>query len=369
MPCGFYWCDSSNKDNNSENRFIDANYDSDTNPHRQYLNGRRCDDDNGHQYRQHDEHDNASCNNGCCERCAIARNARNVRWSSNAAASVRLERRGCSSAFRTAVFRDSSNSNSCAVAMGANSSSSSSGAAAAAAAAASHEGGHHGCTSSGGGGAYGDGSGSVGSVLTPNSSSANSSGCSGNGNYVREARRKKVTGFATLRKKFIRRRRSSKACDHGRVFREFLSDWSPIEVAALLEEYEALAALKDLSVQAELARPPATTFKQDLSALYDCKYATDCDLVFRGSVFPVHRSLLSSRCSYFRDLLAGCPGFGARICLELRSSPVDVPMFSSLLRYLYTGDLCPQDATIDVNLLRRLGDDFGTPNPLEHDLR
>lgn len=125
------------------------------------------------------------------------------------------------------------------------------------------------------------------------------------GVYIRDQRRKKVTGFATLKKKFIRRRRSSKACDHGRVLRDFLSDWSPIELASLLEEYEALAALKDLSVQAELARPPAATFKQDLSALYDFKYCTDCDLVFRGSVFPVHRALLSVRCPYFRDLLAG----------------------------------------------------------------
>lgn len=189
------------------------------------------------------------------------------------------------------------------------------------------------------------------------------------GVFVREQRRKKVTGFATLKKRFIRRRRSSKACDHGRVLRDFVSDWNTMELTSLLEEYESLAALKDLAVQAELARPPATTFKQDLSSLYDYKYCTDCDLVFRGSVFPVHRALLSARCPYFRDLLAGCPGYGARICLELRSSPVDVPLFSSLLRYLYTGDLCPHDPTIDVNLLRRLGEDFGTPNPLEHDLR
>jgi len=55
--------------------------------------------------------------------------------------------------------------------------------------------------------------------------------------------------------------------------------------------------------------------------------------------------------------------------LELRSSPIDVQIFSSLLRYLYTGDLCQHDPTIDVNVLRRLGEDFGTPNPLEHDLR
>ncbi|GLV45027.1 uncharacterized protein CBL_14400 [Carabus blaptoides fortunei] len=188
------------------------------------------------------------------------------------------------------------------------------------------------------------------------------------GVIVRE-RKKKTTGFATLRKKFIRRRRSSKACDHSRVLRELVSDWSPLEIAALLEEYEALAALKDLSVQAELARPPAATFKQDLSALYDFKYCTDADLVYRGACFPIHRALLSARCPYFRDLLAGCPGYGARICLELRTSTVDVQMFSALLRYLYTGDICTHDTNIDLNLLRRLREEFGTPNPLETDLR
>ncbi|KAK5639289.1 hypothetical protein RI129_011781 [Pyrocoelia pectoralis] len=153
------------------------------------------------------------------------------------------------------------------------------------------------------------------------------------------------------------------------MLRELVSDWSPLEIAALLEEYEALAALKDLCVQAELARPPAATFKQDLSALYDFKYCTDADLVYRGACFPIHRALLSSRCPYFRDLLAGCPGYGARICLELRTTTVDVQLFSALLRYLYTGDICPHDTNIDLNLLRRLREEFGTPNALETDLR
>ncbi|CAB0035426.1 unnamed protein product [Trichogramma brassicae] len=186
---------------------------------------------------------------------------------------------------------------------------------------------------------------------------------------VSRERKKRATGFATLRKKFIRRRRSSKACDHGRIIRELVSSWNPLEAGALLEEYEALAALKDLHVQAELARPPAATFKQDLSTLYDYKYCTDVDLVYRGACFPVHRALLSARCPYFRDLLAGCPGYGARICLELRSHNIEVPMFSALLRYLYTGDVCSHDGSLDAALLRRLGEEFGNPNPLEHDLR
>lgn len=178
----------------------------------------------------------------------------------------------------------------------------------------------------------------------------------------------KVSGFATLRKKLMRRRRCSKAPDHGRVMRDAISDWSAGEIACLLDEYESLAALKDLAVQAELARPPAPTFKQDLSTLYDLKYSTDVDLVFRGVCFPVHRAVLSARCPYFRDLLAGCPGYGARICLELRTCGVDVEVFSALLRYLYTGDLSGP-AGVDMALLRRLGEEFGHPASLEHDLR
>ncbi|XP_030378792.1 BTB/POZ domain-containing protein 7 [Scaptodrosophila lebanonensis] len=218
-------------------------------------------------------------------------------------------------------------------------------------------------------GATGSGGGPGGGVGGSGGVVGGSAAIYGGAHYHREQRRKRVTGFATLKRKFIRRRRSSKACDHARVLRDFVSDWAPLELAALCEEYEALSALRDLSVQAELARPPATTYKQDLAALYDLNMCSDCDLVFRGSIFPVHRSILSSRCTYFRDLLAGCPGFGARICLELPTSPIDVQLFSSLLRFLYTGDLCPHDPTIDINLLRQLGDDFGSPNPLEDDLR
>lgn len=70
----------------------------------------------------------------------------------------------------------------------------------------------------------------------------------GSAQYHREQRRKRTTGFATLKRKLIRRRRSSKVCDHARVLRDFVSDWKPLELAALCEEFEALSALRDLSV-------------------------------------------------------------------------------------------------------------------------
>lgn len=104
--------------------------------------------------------------------------------------------------------------------------------------------------SSGGGGGMPPGTSTSSSLLLP-STGANSllsASLGGPGPHFREQRRKRVTGFATLKRKFIRRRRSSKACDHARVLRDFVSDWTPLELAALCEEYESLAALRDLSV-------------------------------------------------------------------------------------------------------------------------
>ena len=139
----------------------------------------------------------------------------------------------------------------------------------------------------------------------------------------------------------------------------------------LLDEYESLAALKDLTIQAELARPPAATFKQDLANLFDSKFCSDVELVYRGVGFSVHRAILSVRCPYFRDLLAEYPNFGARIRLELETASVDVKLFSIILKYLYTGDLSQSSndkQDLDFAILRRLGDEFHTPNSLENDL-
>lgn len=187
-------------------------------------------------------------------------------------------------------------------------------------------------------------------------------------------KKRKISGFATLRKKLIRRRRTSKSFDHAKVMREFVSGWGGWELNALVEEYDAAAALKDLVVQADLARPPAATYKQDLAELYNYKYCTDVDLLFRGACFPVHRALLSARCPFFRDLLSKGPGYGAQVAIDIRSGNfpygVDIPTFSALLRYLYTGDFRVTDARLDnLDALYRLGDEFGTPNPLDQDLR
>lgn len=89
-------------------------------------------------------------------------------------------------------------------------------------------------------------SGSVNNHLNVNNCHTDDISPSTSNQVMRDPRRRRVVGFATIRKKFIRRRRSSKMYDHGRILKEFVTDWNPIELAALHDEYEALAALKVL---------------------------------------------------------------------------------------------------------------------------
>ncbi|XP_026854742.2 BTB/POZ domain-containing protein 7 [Electrophorus electricus] len=181
-------------------------------------------------------------------------------------------------------------------------------------------------------------------------------------------KKKKSSSLATLKRRFIKRRKSSRSADHARQMRELLSGWDVRDVNALVEEYEGTAALKELSMQAGLARPEARTLQQDLAALYQHKYCTDVDLIFQDACFPAHRAILVARCPFFKTLLSSSPGCGAEVLLDVGTVGMDSPMFSSLLYYLYTGEL--DDARLqNVDVLVRLREEFGTPNSLEADMR
>ncbi|XP_029114244.1 BTB/POZ domain-containing protein 7 [Scleropages formosus] len=183
-------------------------------------------------------------------------------------------------------------------------------------------------------------------------------------------KKKKSSGLATLKRRFIKRRKSSRSADHAKQMRELLSGWDVRDANALVEEYEGTAALKELSLQASLARPEARTLARDLAALYEHKYCTDVDLIFQDACFPVHRAILAARCPFFKTLLSSSPEYGAEVLLDVRTAGIDVPMFSALLRYLYTGELVPGDVRLrNVDVLVQLSEEFGTPNPLDADMR
>lgn len=76
------------------------------------------------------------------------------------------------------------------------------------------------------------------------------------------------------------------------------------QVAALVHEYEATSALRELSLQADVARPAARSCRADLGRLLESRLCADVTLAYRGTGFPAHRAILSARCPFFRDLLS-----------------------------------------------------------------
>ncbi|XP_044520969.1 BTB/POZ domain-containing protein 7 [Gracilinanus agilis] len=183
-------------------------------------------------------------------------------------------------------------------------------------------------------------------------------------------KKKKTSGLATLKKKFIKRRKSSRSADHAKQMRELLSGWDVRDVNALVEEYEGTSALKELSLQASLARPEARTLQKDMADLYEYKYCTDVDLIFQETCFPVHRAILAARCPFFKTLLSSSPEYGAEIIMDINTAGIDMPMFSALLHYLYTGEFGVEDSRFqNVDILVQLTEEFGTPNSLDVDMR
>ncbi|XP_054986990.1 BTB/POZ domain-containing protein 7 [Sorex araneus] len=183
-------------------------------------------------------------------------------------------------------------------------------------------------------------------------------------------KKKRTSGLATLKKKFIKRRKSNRSADHAKQMRELLSGWDVRDVNALVEEYEGTSALKELSLQASLARPEARTLQKDMADLYEFKYCTDVDLIFQETCFPVHRAILAARCPFFKTLLSSSPEYGAEIIMDISTAGIDMPMFSALLHYLYTGEFGMEDSRFqNVDILVQLSEEFGTPNPLDVDMR
>ena len=102
------------------------------------------------------------------------------------------------------------------------------------------------------------------------------------GNCIFRQKKKRSYGFATFKKKLIGKRRHCKGSDHGRCFREYFIDCPSDILKSLLGQFEALTMLKDLSVQADLARPPAQTLGQNLGELFESESCCDIILVYQG---------------------------------------------------------------------------------------
>ena len=141
--------------------------------------------------------------------------------------------------------------------------------------------------------------------------------------------------------------------------------------------------LKDLSVQADLARPPAKTLGQSLGDLFETESCCDIVLVYhdrssssqRSSSEEVriaaHKSILMARCPYFSRHLA----FHSAEEFHVRTAVSSVPLLAirSVLKYLYTGntDQLTQEqgsGSVQEETISMLEEEFGVPNSLESDV-
>ncbi|WAR20178.1 BTBD7-like protein [Mya arenaria] len=183
-------------------------------------------------------------------------------------------------------------------------------------------------------------------------------------------KKKKTSKFATLRKKLTRARRHSKSLDYGKAMRDLVSSWSTHDLASLVQQYESLASLKELCISSNIARSAASTYAQDLSHLYDFKYCTDIEIVYKGVCFPAHRALLCARSPFFRDILSRHHDTYPRVPIKLRTPGVDVVLFSALLHYLYSDSINFEELSENSRVvLTKLATELGMPNPLYQDLR
>ncbi|XP_069764972.1 BTB/POZ domain-containing protein 7-like isoform X2 [Narcine bancroftii] len=189
---------------------------------------------------------------------------------------------------------------------------------------------------------------------------------SGLGHDKRE--KKRSSNLALLKKKLFRRRKSAKSADHAKHMRELLCGWDVRDVGLLVKQYEAALAVKELVIQACVARPEASRLNEDLAKLYQFKYCTDVDLIFQGTCFPVHRAILAARCPFFKTLLLSNLD-RAELVMDISTVGIDMPILSSLLHYLYSGEFGVRDSQIkNVDVLVRLSEEFGMPNALHFDI-
>ena len=98
---------------------------------------------------------------------------------------------------------------------------------------------------------------------------------------IRGEKKKRRSGLSTLKRKLVGKKKNWRAADHARHFKEHFSSSPVVLVSSLLEHYEILLAMRDLKIQADLARPPAPTLQQNLETLYSQGHCPDFTLVYQ----------------------------------------------------------------------------------------
>lgn len=186
-----------------------------------------------------------------------------------------------------------------------------------------------------------------------------------------DEKRRKFPRWHNIRKKLSRGKGIFRTHDHGKMLRDLAHTWSYQEIVALVEHYTTLISLKDNYTQNNLVRHHVQPLKNDMFDLLQKGSCSDVTLLFNGIKFPAHKAILSSRCTYFQELFLQLDQkSNTEVPVHISVEGITEDMFSTLLQYLYTGDFPNHTSGLEsLDMLMHLGEEFGTPNVLEQDLK
>lgn len=189
--------------------------------------------------------------------------------------------------------------------------------------------------------------------------------------HTNDEKRRKFPRWHNIRKKLSRGKAIFRTQDHAKMLRDLAHTWSYQEIVALVEHYTTLISSKDDYTQNNLIRDHVQPLKNDMFDLLQKGFCTDVTLLFNGIKFPAHKAILSARCTYFQDLfLQHDMKNSCEVPVNILVEGITEEMFSTLLQYLYTGEFPMHTSGLEsLDMLMHLGEEFGTPNVLEQDLK
>uniref|UniRef100_A0A7M5U749 BTB domain-containing protein n=1 Tax=Clytia hemisphaerica TaxID=252671 RepID=A0A7M5U749_9CNID len=179
-------------------------------------------------------------------------------------------------------------------------------------------------------------------------------------------RHKRFIRFGTIRRKLAKSLKTGKHSDYRKHMRELLQKWPVKEIQDLLRQYEGLEAIKKLSILSDAAQPEISSLESDILSVLDNNVCTDLVIDYNGHLYSLHKGIVSCRCKFFAKYLSAFKQDNDVIKFEIPGLVLDEQTFSSLLRYIYTGQI--YDYQLD-GVLSELADKFGTLNELTHDLK
>lgn len=178
--------------------------------------------------------------------------------------------------------------------------------------------------------------------------------------------KRKFIRLGTIRRKLARTLRTGKASDYRRHIRDLVQTWNTREIESFLKEYESLEALKELKINSDKARPKPVYLSKDLEKLYTEKICTDVILEYDNRIYQAHKSILSLRCTYFKNLFLKQKYENTPVKIDKKVDNINAGVFESLIKYIYSG--ITEDEEL-VKILPQLGKTFGKLNSLKSDIR